>query len=222
MLISGNFGLLRVRTVLVGTLHVFRTEVDQLFAEVNVLLVGVLIEGRKLCKLPLSALALLLFASLLLLGADFSALSFSLLRESLAIFSPGALFFFVLEAALSFLEHDLLDRLNPLDVFDESLLDLVVAHASVELFLKLVLLVFLKACLLQVFLNLHADVSQVVLLELLLLIVDALLRFLLRYPIFQRVYDLVCRVHGFFDSFTLLLQFVDVLPELFDLSKEGL
>lgn len=98
-------------------------------------LVRVLFKGCKLCKLPLAALTLLLLASFFLFGAYFSALFFSLLCESFAVFSSSALLFFVLKVTLSFLEHNLLDRLNPLDVFDEGLLDLVVAHAAVELFL---------------------------------------------------------------------------------------
>ena len=107
-------------------------EVDELFAKVDLLLEWIGVESFELLLLALLALGFLLTTALFLPGLllSLTLLTFSL--DALALFIPLLLLLLVPLVALSTLDHHFLGPLDPLNVFDHSLLDLIVAQSAIE------------------------------------------------------------------------------------------
>lgn len=102
----------------------------------------ILVQLFKLGKLPLALLGLLLKASLLLFGFLFFPVLLLLLSPLFTLLIPSALLRLVLLCALGPLHRHRLGLSDPLNVFNEGLLDLVVTHQSIERFLEFLLLGF--------------------------------------------------------------------------------
>lgn len=135
--VGGIIGLLGALVLALGPLFILRAEVDELLAQVDIVLVWVLIEFLKLLHLPLTLFLFLLTTALLLLGLVLVILLFALLSKLLACLHALAAFLVVLGLALGLLDDHLLRLRDPLDVLDKALLDLVVAHATVEVLFDL-------------------------------------------------------------------------------------
>ena len=130
-----------------------------------------------------------------MLGADLSIFSVALFLHFLALFIT--LFALLIEffGALIPLNDNLLSLANPLNVLDESLLNLVVAHCTVESLFGFTFLYLQVLNLIENFFNPCSDVDQVILLEFLGLVEDRLFFFDLSDLFYQRVYDFICRRH---------------------------
>ena len=140
-------------------------EVYELLARIDVLLVWVVVEATHLLQLPLLSLGELLSASLLLSCSGFSLARFTLFIDTLALISSRFLLLLVFFGAFSSLLDHQLCLGDPLDVLNESLLNLVVAHASIEGLLQVILLLFKLPGALEALLNFNANVCDVVLLQ---------------------------------------------------------
>lgn len=178
---SSTLALFDIWTVLSVVLsasffQIFSAEIDELLAQVNLLLVGVSLKFLELLQFPLTALGLLLFTAFLLLGSLLSTLLLALLSHTLALVSPLFLLLAVFLVTLFTLDDHLLGLRDPLDVLDQSLLDLVVAHTAIETLFELVFLLAHGSGLFKILLDLYGDVGQVILLQLLFLLVHRLIR----------------------------------------------
>lgn len=133
-------------------------------------LVWVLVEFLKLFLFPLFSFVFLFLAALLLSSLVLVILLLTLFCHLSAGLVALFTLLVVLGLAVSLLRDHLLSLGNPLDVFDEGLLDLIITHASVEGFLAFSLLVLQFSLLLHNLVDLYANVGQVILLKLLVLV----------------------------------------------------
>ena len=203
--IRSIFGLFFCSVLLFCSLSVLRAEVDELFTKVDFSLVWVFVKLIKLLLVPLPLLLSLLlsalFLSRLVLVILLLALFGHLFTRIIALLALLVVFLLTLR----FLLDHLLGLTDPFDVLDESLLDLVVTHSSIEVFLDLPLFISQIAGLLHNFVDLHTDVGQVVLLQLLVLIEDRFFRLNLVDTLLQRVDNLISWRHLLLDLLFLLL-----------------
>lgn len=123
-------------------LPVLGTEVDQLLTKINLKLIWVLFELRQLLSFPCSAPLLLFLFSLFLPCLVLSTLTIPHLSHPLPGFPALALLLLILLGASMPLHHSLLCFFHPFNIFNEALLNLEVAHFSIELFPELVFLFF--------------------------------------------------------------------------------
>ena len=195
-------GLLGICSVVL--LHVLRTEIDELLAKVDIFSVRVDVEPLELLHIPLSLLLFSLLAPLFLPGFVLVILSLTLFCQLFAGFVALATLHLVLRLAFVLLDDHQLGLCDPLDVLDVSLLDLVVAHLAVEIFLDLPLFIDHSSLFLHNFVDLDFEVGQVVLLQLLLLIKLCVRALDLADALFERVDDLVGRRHRL--SYLVLLR----------------
>lgn len=151
-------------------LHVLSAEVDEFLTKVDVGLVWVFVEFLKLFLFPLFSFFFLFFAALLLSSLVLVILLLTLFCHLSAGLVALFTLLIVLGLAVSLLSDHLLGLSDPLDIFDESLLDLIITHASVEGLLAFSLLVLQFSLLLHNLVNLYANIGQVILLKLLVLV----------------------------------------------------
>ena len=165
------------RTISIGVVAfaISRTEVNKLLTKVDLLFIGVLIQLLELGELPLALLGFLLLLAFLLLCTDLGSYTVTLLLKFAALLIAFFSLLLVLLVALRSLHDHFLGLLDPLDVLDHGLLDLVVAKAPIEALLQVVLLLLKPSLLFEALLNLAANVCQIILLELLGIVKDRLL-----------------------------------------------
>lgn len=177
------------------SLSVLRAEVDELFTKVDFSLIWVFVKLIKLLLVPLPLLLSLLLSALFLSRLVLVILLLALVGHLLTRIIALLALLVVFLLTLRFLLDHLLGLTDPFDVLDESLLDLVVTHSSIEVFLDLPLFISQIAGLLHSFVDLHFDVGQVVLLQLLVLIEDIFFRLNLVDTLLQRVDNLISWRH---------------------------
>jgi len=110
------------------------TEGNELCAQVNLLLPRIAsFKAQKLFSIPLLlALSILFLTTLILPGLDLGLAMITLCLYALVLFFALFLFLLVLFGALGTFDDHFLRAFDPFDVFDQSLLDLIVAHAAIE------------------------------------------------------------------------------------------
>lgn len=162
----------------------------------------------------------MLLPTFLLVSAALVIFSVALLLHFLALLVT--LFALLIEffGALTPLNDNLLRLANPLNVLDEGLLNLVVAHCVVEGLFGFTFTYLQVTNLLENFFNPRSNIDQVVLLKLLGLVEDGLFFLNLSDLIFQRVDYSICRRHRCLNLFSLLLNCSDLATQRFNLFHE--
>lgn len=113
-------------------------EVDKFLTQVNLLVEWILFKFLELSKFPFTLPFLLFFPSLLLIKLDFLFFSLLLLKILFFVLCSLAPLSIVLGLSL-FAFHDSLFGLSyPLNVFKETLLNLIVAHLAIESLLGII------------------------------------------------------------------------------------
>ena len=98
-----------------------------------------------------------------MLGTDLGSLILSLLVLFLSLLVALLSLLRKHLVTLSSLEHHSLCLTDPLDVFDEGLLDLIVTHLAIKVFLTVILLLFEFANFLEDTINFDFYIGQIIL-----------------------------------------------------------
>ena len=168
LFVAGLLQFFNFSGLLAFGLPVLGTEVNELLASFDLLLVRVNRQSRELLELPLSLALLFPLPPFLLASSVFLLLLRALLLHTLPMLSLLSPLCIEHLSSLFTLGDHLLRLRDPDDVLDEGLLDFVVAQLAVEVLLQIALLSAQLTDVLQECLHGRIDVDEIQLVELLL------------------------------------------------------